>query len=52
MSDLKPVNTGKVTFGDGAVGKITRKGKLNYPDLPFLNNVMLVEGLANLINIS
>lgn len=40
-------------FGDGAKGKVIGKGRLNYPGLPTLKEVILVEGLtAKLINIS
>ena len=53
LSNLKPVSAGKVTFGDGIVGKIVEEGKLNFQNLPALDDVMLVEGLiANLISIS
>lgn len=43
---LKPINSRKVTFGDGVASKIIGKGKLNYPGLPSLNDVMLTEGLT------
>lgn len=53
LSDLKPINAEKVTFGDSTVGRIFRKGKLNFQGLLALDDVMLVEGLtANLISIN
>lgn len=52
LFNLKTVSSGKVTFGDGASGKIVEKGKPNFPGFSTLNDVMLVEGLiANLISI-
>ena len=53
LSNLKPVSARKVTFGDGAIGKIIGKEWLNFQGLPTLDDVMLVEGLTtNLISIS
>lgn len=50
LKHVKPNSNSYVTFGDGARGKIVGKGKLDYPGLPSLTDVMLVEGLtANLI---
>lgn len=52
LTSLKP-NSSKVTFRDGAIENIIRKGKFNEQGLPFLKDVMLVEGLTtNLISIS
>lgn len=39
LSNLKYVNAGKVTFGDKATSKIVRKGQLNYPSFPPLNDI-------------
>ena len=47
LSNLKTVNLGKVTFG--VFGKIVGKGKLNFPSLPILNDVILVEGLTAIL---
>lgn len=50
--NLKVVGSGQVTFGDGAAGKIVEKGKLKYPGLLALDDVMLVASLmVNLISI-
>jgi hypothetical protein len=53
LQEIKNYSNSYVTFGDGAKGKIKGIGKLNGPELPNLDNVLLVEGLtANLISIS
>ncbi|MCI19830.1 gag-pol polyprotein, partial [Trifolium medium] len=53
LKEVKSYSNSYVTFGDGAKGKIKGIGKLTGPDLPSLDNVLLVEGLtANLISIS
>ncbi|PNX99239.1 gag-pol polyprotein, partial [Trifolium pratense] len=53
LKEVKSYSNSYVTFGDGAKGKIKGIGKLSGPDLPSLDNVLLVEGLtANLISIS
>lgn len=53
VTNIQPCGSGHVTFGDGAKGKVVGKGQLNYPRLPVLQDVILVEGLiANLISIS
>lgn len=53
MKELKPYFNSFVTFGDGSKGKIIRTRKLDYPSLPRLDDVLLVEGLTtNIISIS
>ncbi|MCH81590.1 gag-pol polyprotein [Trifolium medium] len=53
MKEVKSYSNSYVTFGDGAKGKIKGIGKLSGPDLPNIDNVLLVEGLtANLISIN
>ena len=53
LVDIKPHNTGYVTFGDGSKGEIKSVGKVDYPGQPSLDKVMLVKGLTtNLISIS
>lgn len=53
ISYLKVVGFRQVTFGEGATRKIDGKGKLKYPGLPALDDVMLVEGVTTyLISIS
>jgi hypothetical protein len=53
LKEVKSYSNSYVTFEDGAKGKIKGIGKLVSPDLPYLDNVLLVEGLtANLISIS
>ena len=53
LTDLHPHTTSYVTFGDRAKGEIKGIGKLNFPEVPNLDNVLLVKGLtANLISIS
>ncbi|KAA0032034.1 F5J5.1 [Cucumis melo var. makuwa] len=50
---LKDCVTGRVTFGDGAKGKIIANGNIGKNNLPRLNDVRYVDGLkANLISIS
>lgn len=52
LKEVKPYSNIYVTFGDGVRGKFMGKGKLDYPDLPSLEDFILVEGLnANLISI-
>ena len=49
----EPVSNGRVTFGDGFIGRVLGKGTLNVEGFPRLKNVLHVEGLkANLISIS
>jgi ribosomal protein S14 len=53
LKELRPCSKGSVTFGDGAKGRIKGIGKLRDPSLPYLDKVLLVEGLTtNLISIS
>ncbi|KAL4030897.1 hypothetical protein IC575_009151 [Cucumis melo] len=53
FTNLNDCDTGHVTFGDGAKGKIIAKGNIDKDDLPRLNDVRYVDGLkANLISIS
>ncbi|KAK2368373.1 gag-protease polyprotein [Trifolium repens] len=53
LKELRPCSKGSVTFGDGAKGRIKGIGKLGDPSLPYLDKVLLVEGLTtNLISIS
>lgn len=53
LKELKPYSNSYVTFGDEARGKIKGIGRLVYPSLPSLNDVLLIEGsTANLISIS
>ncbi|KAK2382478.1 gag-protease polyprotein [Trifolium repens] len=53
LKELRPCSKGSVTFGDGAKGRIKGIGKLRDPILPYLDKVLLVEGLTtNLISIS
>ena len=53
LTGLHPHATSYVTFGDGAKGEIKGTGKLNFPGVLNLDNVLLVKGLtANLISIS
>ncbi|CAM8895490.1 unnamed protein product [Rhodiola kirilowii] len=51
---IKHINKRKfVTFGDGGKGQVIGCGTLKVPDLPELDDVLLVDGLkVNLINIS
>lgn len=53
LVNIKSYSTSYVTFGDGSKGEIKRIGKLDYPGLPSLDDVLFVKGLtANLISIS
>ncbi|TYK22560.1 F5J5.1 [Cucumis melo var. makuwa] len=53
FSELKECNSGHVTFGDGARGRIIAKGNIAKDYLPCLNDVRYVDGLkANLISVS
>ncbi|XP_062085634.1 uncharacterized protein LOC133791733 [Humulus lupulus] len=44
LINLKSVNFGTITFGDGVAGKVRGKGTLNLEGLPKLKNVLLVDG--------
>lgn len=49
---IKLFSNNYALFSNGAKGKIIKKGKLAYLNLPFFYNVLLVYGLiANLISI-
>ena len=51
LIDLRPYSTNHVTFGDGTRCKIEGIGRLIRTGSPFLDDVLLVEGLtANLIS--
>lgn len=53
LNQVKPYSNSYVTLGDGVKDKIVGKRKMDYPDLPSLDGVLLVEGLTtNLISIS
>ena len=53
LKDLKPYFNSHVTFGDGSKGRIKVIGIMISHVLPYLTDVLLVEGLtANLIIIS
>ncbi|KAL1193575.1 Retrovirus-related Pol polyprotein from transposon RE1 [Cardamine amara subsp. amara] len=53
LVDFERISAGRVTFGDGARGKIKGKGITGGEIQPDLENVYLVDGLkANLISIS
>ncbi|XP_075494766.1 uncharacterized protein LOC142532333 [Primulina tabacum] len=53
ITDYVKVNSGCVTYGGGAKGRIVGKRTLNVEGLPELHNVLHVEGLnSNLISIS
>jgi hypothetical protein len=53
LVDIKSYSTRYVTFGDGSKGEIKGVGKLDYPGLPSLDDVLFVKGItANLISIS
>ncbi|WJX61979.1 hypothetical protein P8452_47025 [Trifolium repens] len=53
LKELRPCSKGSVTFGDGAKGRIKGICKLRDPSLPYLDKVLLVEGLTtSLISIS
>lgn len=53
LKEINPYTNIYVNFSDGGKGNIIGKGKLDYPSLPSLNDVLLVEDLTiNLINIS
>ena len=43
LTVLHPHATSYVTFGDGEKGEIKGIGKLNYPGVPNLDNVLLVK---------
>ena len=52
LSILKSKDDGIVTFGDNAKGKIVGIRNIGNPDNPFIENVLLVDGLKhNLISI-
>lgn len=50
MKDNKSYSNRYVTLGDGAKGNIIGKWKLDYPGLPFHNDVLLVDGLTTNLN--
>jgi hypothetical protein len=53
LVNIKPYATTYVTFGYGSKGEIKGIGKLDYPGLPSLDDVLFVKGLiVNLISIS
>lgn len=53
LKDIKSYYKIYVLSGDGSKGKIISKRKLDYPGLPCLNGVLLVDGItSNLISIS
>lgn len=53
LKQVKSYTNNYVTFDDDAKGKIMGKGKLVYPILPNLEDVLLVKGLtANIISIN
>lgn len=53
LEELEPYSNSYVNFGDGTRRKIKGIGKMVYPGLPCLDDVLLVEGLTtNLINVS
>lgn len=53
LVDIKSYSTSYVTFGDGSKGEIKGVGKLDYPGLLSLDDVLFVKGLtANLISVS
>lgn len=53
LVNIRQMQGGDVTFGNGLNGKILGIGTLNFEGLPKLKNVMLVDGLrANLLSIS
>lgn len=41
LEELKPYSNSYVTFGDGSREKVNGIGKLVYPGLPSLDNVLL-----------
>lgn len=43
LEELKPYSNIYVNFGDGAKGRISGIGKMVYPGLPNIDNVLLVE---------
>lgn len=53
LKDLNSYSNSYVTFNDGATGKIVGNGKLDYPSISSLDDVLLVEFLTiNFIYIS
>lgn len=53
LVNIRPMQSGDVTFGNGLNGKVIGIGNLNFEGLPRLKNVMLVDGLrAKLLSIS
>jgi hypothetical protein len=53
LVNIKSYSTSYVTFGDGSKGEIKGIGKLDYPGLPSLEDILFVKGLTtNLISIS
>lgn len=52
LKKLRPYSNNYVTFGHGVKGNIAGKGKLDYPDLHILNEILLVKALnVNLISV-
>ncbi|XP_062100928.1 uncharacterized protein LOC133806859 [Humulus lupulus] len=53
LVNIRPMQCGEVTFGNGLAGNVKGMGTFNFEGLPRLKNVMLVEGLrANLLSVS
>ncbi|XP_062102828.1 uncharacterized protein LOC133812992 [Humulus lupulus] len=53
LVNIRPMQCGEVTFGNGLAGNVIGMGTLNFEGLPRLKNVMLVEGLrVNLLSVS
>ncbi|XP_062080702.1 uncharacterized protein LOC133785489 [Humulus lupulus] len=53
LVNIRPMQCGEVTFGNGLAENVIGMGTLNFEGLPRLKDVMLVEGLrANLLSIS
>ncbi|XP_062080830.1 uncharacterized protein LOC133785626 [Humulus lupulus] len=53
LVNIRLMQCGEVTFGNGLAGNVIGMGTLNFEGLPRLKNVMLVEGLrANLLSVS
>ncbi|XP_062100918.1 uncharacterized protein LOC133806847 [Humulus lupulus] len=53
LVNIRPIQCGEVTFGNGLAGNVIGMGTLNFEGLPRLKNVILVEGLrTNLLSVS
>ncbi|XP_060960691.1 uncharacterized protein LOC133031250 [Cannabis sativa] len=53
LVNIRPMQCGEVTFGNGVTGNVISMGTLNFEGLPRLKNVNLIEGLkVNLLSIS